>query len=272
MCGDGTLDNTGVLSIVDLTIASESSGDLLMFKNGSWDELGTSTAGKVLKIDGDGYPAWLDETAGSDNKISWFENDGSGNFTEHIIIQNWMGSGFVMVRDHLNNIDVDIDGDGDTDILASAIPPGNRICWFENELDSLVDCAVVMIENRIKKNELNGMNYFYQAMAYGSRSARLARHRKWFEAFKDSRRLKKSLEKSLHLNPYFYDTYYGLGLYNYWSSVKAKFLGFFVGDKKKGVEQLKLAIEKSQFMQTNAMFGLMVIHIHKQQLSRFLTS
>ena len=145
-----------------------------------------------------------------------------------------------------------------------------RICWYENELDSLISCAIDVIEGRIEEDKIDGMNYFYYAMANGARSARFARHRKWFDAFKDSRRLKKNLEISLELNPDIYDAYYGLGLYNYWSSVKAKFLGFFVGDKKRGVEQIKLAIEKGQFMKTSALFGLMVIHIHKKQFDEAL--
>jgi len=72
-------------------------------------------------------------TAGSDEKISWFENDGIGNFTEHVIVENWESAGFVMARDHFNNIDLDIDLDGDTDLLASATAPGDRISWFEND-------------------------------------------------------------------------------------------------------------------------------------------
>ena len=72
-------------------------------------------------------------TAIADNKISWFENDGNGNFTEHVIVTDWTAAGFVMAYDHSNKQRVDFDGDGDTDILATAINPGNRVSWFEND-------------------------------------------------------------------------------------------------------------------------------------------
>jgi tetratricopeptide (TPR) repeat protein len=127
-----------------------------------------------------------------------------------------------------------------------------------------------MIENLIKADNTNELYFFYFAMAYGSRSSRFARQGLWFDAFKDSRKIKKNLKKTLECKPDFYDAYYGLGLYNYWSKVKAKFLGFFIGNKNKGISQIKLAISKGQFLQPNAMYGLLAIFIHQKQYKEAL--
>ncbi|MBN1620011.1 VCBS repeat-containing protein, partial [candidate division WOR-3 bacterium] len=55
--------------------------------------------------------------------LGWFENDGSGNFTEHIIKDNW-----TLVSEASP---ADIDSDGDVDVFAAAQASG--IWWFEND-------------------------------------------------------------------------------------------------------------------------------------------
>lgn len=56
--------------------------------------------------------------------ISWFENDGDGNFTEHYIIGNF-GKANVIDFAHIDN-------DDDYDLVASS-ESGNKIFWFEND-------------------------------------------------------------------------------------------------------------------------------------------
>ena len=45
----------------------------------------------------------------SDDKISWYENDGSESFTEHVISTSANGAMSIYATD--------VDGDGDTDAL-----------------------------------------------------------------------------------------------------------------------------------------------------------
>lgn len=59
-------------------------------------------------------------------EISWFENDGNQNFTEHNIINNYGRPSCA--------ISTDIDDDGDIDILA-AVCIFHRIIWLENDGD-----------------------------------------------------------------------------------------------------------------------------------------
>jgi hypothetical protein len=60
----------------------------------------------------------------NDNKIAWYENDGTGNFGSQIVIST-AASGASSVYA------TDMDGDGDMDVL-SASWTDNKIAWYEN--------------------------------------------------------------------------------------------------------------------------------------------
>ncbi|MBN1151317.1 VCBS repeat-containing protein [candidate division WOR-3 bacterium] len=76
----------------------------------------------IIDINSDGIIDIL-ATSCSSGVLGWFENDGSGNFTEHIIKDNW-----TLVSEASP---ADIDSDGDADIFAAAQASG--IWWFEND-------------------------------------------------------------------------------------------------------------------------------------------
>jgi hypothetical protein len=59
-----------------------------------------------------------------ENEIAWYENDGSENFTHHIITAN--------VNDPSSVFALDLDGDDDTDVL-SASYWDHEIAWYEND-------------------------------------------------------------------------------------------------------------------------------------------
>ena len=70
-------------------------------------------------VDGDGDMDVLSASY-SDDKIAWYENDGSGSFTEHVISTS-ADKAFSVYA-------VDVDGDGDMDVL-SASYGDDKIAW-----------------------------------------------------------------------------------------------------------------------------------------------
>lgn len=76
----------------------------------------------IIDINSDGKVDIL-ATSCTSGVMGWFENDGSGNFTEHIVKDNW-----TLVSEASA---ADIDSDGDQDIFAAAQASG--IWWFEND-------------------------------------------------------------------------------------------------------------------------------------------
>ena len=78
-----------------------------------------------LDINDDGYTDFVATSTPPGNRISWFENDGNHNFTEHLLKENWY-----WVR---RASAYDIDKDNDMDIVAAA--KFGEIIWFENDGD-----------------------------------------------------------------------------------------------------------------------------------------
>jgi hypothetical protein len=124
-------------------IASSQSGDkIVWFENDgqahftehliidNWESAGFVYArdqirGIDLDINNDGFTDFIATATPNGNKISWFENDGDENFTEHLLKENWYwvrrASAF------------DIDNDNDVDVVAAA--KVGEIIWFENDGD-----------------------------------------------------------------------------------------------------------------------------------------
>ena len=74
-------------------------------------------------VDGDGD---MDVLSASryDDTIAWYENDGSGSLTPHVITESADAAVSVFA--------MDVDGDGDMDVL-SASYFGDTIAWYEND-------------------------------------------------------------------------------------------------------------------------------------------
>jgi FG-GAP-like repeat len=77
-------------------------------------------------INGDGYPDVV--TVAKDSRFAaWFENDGKGNFKQHLIGENQSAYDIRLV---------DMDGDGDLDILVAGFE-SNNVVWYENRVVSV---------------------------------------------------------------------------------------------------------------------------------------
>ena len=78
----------------------------------------------ALDIDGDTDIDVLSASA-NDDKIAWYENDGSENFTAHTIST-------LNANEASSVFAIDMDGDGDIDVL-SASSGDDKIAWYEND-------------------------------------------------------------------------------------------------------------------------------------------
>lgn len=136
-----------------------------------------------------------------------------------------------------------------------------RVRLHESKVDSLLDLSIKLAKKAVKKNRKEAKNYFYLGCAYGFRSILRAQQKKWMDAFKDGSQVLKNFNIAVAHSPEFYDSYYGLGLYKYWLGAKGamRYLPFAKRNRNQGIEQMRLAIEKGQFLKVNAMYGLMAV-------------
>ena len=77
----------------------------------------------AIDLDGDGDQDVVSGSA-DDNKVTWYENDGSQGFTSHTVTADANTVRGIFA--------VDLDGDGDVDLL-SASYNDDKIAWYEND-------------------------------------------------------------------------------------------------------------------------------------------
>ena len=147
-----------------------------------------------------------------------------------------------------------------------------RVRTYEHQIDSLLDLAVDLSRSAIKRDKKNGENYFYLGTAYGFRSMMRTQKHQWMKAFQDGAQVLKNFNKAVAYSPDFYDTYYGLGLYKYWFGAKGamRYLPYARKNRNKGIEQIKLAIEKGRFLPVTAMYGLMAAYFNEEEYEKAL--
>lgn len=140
---------------------------------------------------------------------------------------------------------------------------------FEKTLDD----SIAGIKRWIKKNPEDPNAYMGIGALYGLRAMFTMRNRSWITAYFSGRKAISNLEKSLKLDPTYYDAYFGLGIYNYFAGtlpgvvkVLAKIVAI-KGDPDKGVEQLNLSREKATF--TSDSSKLLLIEVQNTRGNKY---
>ena len=103
----------------DRTLLAAAFGDQAIISSGADGASGVH----AVDVDGDGDADVLSASI-EDDKIAWYENDGSQNFTERVISTTADGAEDVFA--------IDVDDDGDIDVL-SASGLDDKIAWYEND-------------------------------------------------------------------------------------------------------------------------------------------
>ena len=140
----------------------------------------------------------------------------------------------------------------------------------EKEFYSNLETAIRLSKKRIKSGNETSWDYLYLGNSYGYLGVYKARKGGWWPAFKNALKAKSAFKKAVELNPNFYDAYVGLGSYHYWTSYFTKsfaWLPFFADERKKGVEELKLAAKESLFSKVAALNALIWIYIKEKNYS-----
>lgn len=140
---------------------------------------------------------------------------------------------------------------------------------FEKILDDSIDG----IKRWLKKHPTDSNGYMGIGALYGLRALFNMRNRNWVTSYFAGRKAINNLEKSLKLDPTYYDAYFGLGIYEYFAGtlpsvikVLAKIVAI-KGNPQEGVAFLNLARERAHFTSDSA--KLILIEVQNTRNSPF---
>lgn len=138
-----------------------------------------------------------------------------------------------------------------------------RISFFESQFGKFLNKAIEIGEKSIDGNKKDLFTALYLGGAYGFRGLHKVRKRDWLGALNDGLKGINYLERTVSIDPHFYDAYYGLGVFHYWRTVKTKlpgFLSFVKKDRQKGIKEVLLTINKGKFTQIEGKYALVEIY------------
>lgn len=141
-----------------------------------------------------------------------------------------------------------------------------RVSTFDPQFDSLTTLAIDVGNDAVKKHKKDATAYFVLGAAYGFRGLNRIRKKEWVGAFHDGFKGIINIKKAHKLDQDLYDTYYALGLFYYWKSVKAKVLTvlhMMKDEREKGINFLKIAAEKGRFTASESKFALVEIYFYE---------
>lgn len=124
----------------------------------------------------------------------------------------------------------------------------------------------------IKKHPGDANAYMVLGGMYGLRARLAVMQHRWIKAYFDGKKALSNTRRSLKLDPELYDSYLGLGMYEYYAGtlkgvIKILARLLMSGDADKGIEYMKLCREKGYFNSLAA--ELMLIEIYTQTNGRF---
>ena len=127
--------------------------------------------------------------------------------------------------------------------------------------DKVIDLSKKMVDEGRDLDQA----YFFMGSAYGLQGRWYAVQRSWWRAYTRGRKGRKFLKKCVEVNPAIYDAFLGLGIFDYYAATLPGALGlgaklFVGGDRKRGVEYVRLAREKGRFFKVEARFFLIEIY------------
>lgn len=139
--------------------------------------------------------------------------------------------------------------------------------------EKILDDSINGIKRWMKQHPDDPNAYMGIGALYGLRAMFSMRNRSWITAYFSGRKAIKNLERSLQLDPTYYDAYFGLGIYQYYAGtlpsvikVLAKIVAI-KGNPDEGVKQLNAAREKAMFTSDSA--KLILIEVQNTRNSKY---
>jgi tetratricopeptide (TPR) repeat protein len=137
----------------------------------------------------------------------------------------------------------------------------------EKELLKNIDDSIDSFKKLSERHPRDPWGQFLLGSAYGYKSVYFGQTGGWFKSLLAGLKAKSRFSDAIKLDPRLFDAYTGLGSYHYWSSAKLKkYIPFLSDNRKKGLEELRLAADSSEFSRGPAIVGLAWALINENKL------
>jgi tetratricopeptide (TPR) repeat protein len=151
--------------------------------------------------------------------------------------------------------------------------------WWQIQLDpesrrldaafmGKVNAAIAEAERHTRAEPDRAEAWFYLGAAYGVRAQFRVYRVERLKAARDGKRIKKSLERALELDPSMHDAEFGIGMYRYYADVAPaalKFLRWLLllpgGDREDGLKQLERAAARGLLVRGEAQYQIHVLYL-----------
>lgn len=139
---------------------------------------------------------------------------------------------------------------------------------FENDYESTVRTAKALYETTKDPKE-KARAALYWGGAEGLKGRWLVTQQEWVKAYFLGKHGAALLKKALEYDPGLYDAYMGLGIYDYFTDTLPGVQGvlaalFIHGDKKRGIDELNIAIQKGERSRIEATIFLVEIYTYEE--------
>ena len=139
----------------------------------------------------------------------------------------------------------------------------------------LLDSTETLIDSALRGADLERTSWLYLFRGHieAYRSLYQSRFGSFIAAVKSGMRAMDNYEKGLAADSLNYDLYLGVGSYHYWKSAKAGFLRWlmiFKNEKKKGIDELRLAADSSTVFRDAARSALVWVWLNEKQYDSVL--
>jgi tetratricopeptide (TPR) repeat protein len=141
----------------------------------------------------------------------------------------------------------------------------------KNDLFKRLDSSKRFFQKWTKGNPGDPWGHFFLGTVHAYKSMWHGQTRSWLKSFIEGLKCRGKYDRTIKLDPTLYDAYTGIGSYHYWSSAKlGKYIPFIPDNRKKGLEELRLAKDSSYISSRLAATGLAWALIEENKLPEAL--
>lgn len=131
------------------------------------------------------------------------------------------------------------------------------------EFKEVINKAIDMGQERVEKNKDDPWAYFFRGAAYGFKALLYSETGSLWKAYTNSKRCNKDMKRALKLKKDLWDAYYAFGMYHFWKGYYSRhitWLPLIRNSKKRGIKEVRIAMEKGTYVDVEAASSLVRIH------------